>query len=181
MRLSFRSCLCLPHPVHLTLCMVNIGLCFARLDARSPEYILSCQPEAGSPQAEIFKSLEYVFALCFGVELVINLFGSWFWPFVGNRWNLFDCIVVGVSFAGLFQPDLPGTQIIRFIRVFRVVKLVRWDPSLRCVCALVSLSLCQPPVHPLSLPHALPLPLSLSVFTRAWHDCEADKCDGMLR
>ena len=48
-----------------------------------------------------------------------------------NRWNLFDLIVVTISILGLTRQNVPVVTLMRVVRVFRVVKLVRWDPSLR--------------------------------------------------
>ena len=55
-----------------------------------------------TPKAEAdLYAMELVFTIIFAVELAINLFGSWFWPFVSDGWNVFDSIVVVISIVGM--------------------------------------------------------------------------------
>ena len=89
------------------------------------------QPAPASEAGLVFSGLELTFAIIFSLELAFNMFGSWMWAFVRSAWNWFDAIVVIVSVISVASDDLPGVDLIRFIRVFRVVKLFRFNKSLR--------------------------------------------------
>jgi len=89
------------------------------------------RPAAASRTALLLFHLEVVYAVAFSLELCVNVFGSWMRPFLSNRWNHFDTVVVVVSWLGILAPDMPALSLIRFVRVFRVLKLVRWNKSLQ--------------------------------------------------
>jgi len=40
-----------------------------------------------------FYAMELAFTIVFALELIVNIFGTWFWPFVTDGWNVFDSIV----------------------------------------------------------------------------------------
>jgi len=62
-----------------------------------------------TPKAEAdLYAMEVLFTVIFAVELAINLFGSWFWPFMSDGWNVFDSIVVVISIVGMPQPQPPN-------------------------------------------------------------------------
>ena len=63
-----------------------------------------------------------VFTVIFAVELLVNLYAHWFWPFVTNGWSLVDTVVVSLSLAALGPIDLPVTAL-RMMRAFRVIRL----------------------------------------------------------
>ena len=50
-------------------------------------------PEEGSDQEHAFQILEYIFTGFFTLELLLNVFGHWFLPFV-TRWPLIVLLVV---------------------------------------------------------------------------------------
>ena len=89
------------------------------------------QPLPDSEAHRYFTRMELVFAIAFAIELAFNIFGSWMTLFIRSGWNWFDALIVLVSFASLASQDLPGVNLIRFIRVFRVVKLFKFNKSLR--------------------------------------------------
>jgi hypothetical protein len=62
-------------------------------------------------------------------ELVVNLYGSWMRAFLSNPWNLFDSLVVAVSFVGIADPHIPALNLIRSIRVFRVRLSTTLNPN----------------------------------------------------
>ena len=39
---------------------------------------------------------EFVFTFIFTLELIINIFAHWFRKFFRDKWNVFDCLVVGL-------------------------------------------------------------------------------------
>jgi len=55
----------------------------------------------GSEAKQAFDDLEIVFTVFFAVELAINIFGTFFFEFVADPWNVFDSIVVVISLVGL--------------------------------------------------------------------------------
>ena len=69
-------------------------------------------PSEGSAATHVFTQLEWVFNMVFLVELVVNMFGHWFWLFWGSAWNWFDFIIVAVSLIALLLPNLPGIQVL---------------------------------------------------------------------
>ena len=63
-------------------------------------------PEDSTKGAHFFKVLEYVYTGIFAAELMVNMFGSWFWPFFASGWNIFDFLVVITSLIALVFPVL---------------------------------------------------------------------------
>ncbi len=62
------------------------------------------------------------FTLVFALELVVNLYAHWFWPFVSNGWSMVDLVVVTLSLVALGPIDMPVTAL-RMMRAFRVIRL----------------------------------------------------------
>ncbi len=75
------------------------------------------------PTRQLLDQLETVFVFIFTAELGINLFCRWFWPFVKNKWCIFDLVVVGISLISLAPVGLPFSLLLLFrcCRVLRVV------------------------------------------------------------
>lgn len=88
-------------------------------------------PEEGSPTETVFLIFEYIFNVSFLIELIVNMYGSWFTRFWASGWNLFDFIIVGVSIMAMVLPDLPGITVLRLFRAFRVFRLFKRIPSLK--------------------------------------------------
>ena len=65
-------------------------------------------PPPGSDSEYYMKLAEWIFTSIFALELAVNLFGHWFWPFFNCTWNCFDFLVVGCSVVSLIIPALPG-------------------------------------------------------------------------
>ncbi len=66
--------------------------------------------------------LNIFFTFIFFLELMVNAFGHWFTPFVKDRWNILDALVVFLSLVALGPIELPITAL-RLMRAFRVVRL----------------------------------------------------------
>ena len=45
--------------------------------------------------------------------------------------SILDVLIVAVSWVAILDPEIPALNLIRFIRVFRVLKLFHWNQSLR--------------------------------------------------
>ena len=92
----------------------------------------------------VFETFNLVFTVIFTVEIVINLFSTLVWEFISDAWNLFDLTVVLVSLLSLFMEDLPGAQVLKLMRCFRVFRLFKRIPSLRQI--IVALYSSIPPM-----------------------------------
>ena len=76
--------------------------------------------EGFQKHGELWQDMEDVFNVIFLVELVVNLYGSWFKAFWRDGWNIFDFIIVangtlnlarvetGISMCG--RPETSTTQ-----------------------------------------------------------------------
>jgi hypothetical protein len=64
--------------------------------------------------------------IMFALELLVNLYANWFWPFVRSWLNLWDFIIVSLSIASLGPLDIamPMT-ILRFFRVVRTIRVLK--------------------------------------------------------
>ncbi|MFG3329282.1 ion transporter [Micromonospora chersina] len=84
--------------------------------------------------------LEWCFRLVFVVEIAIRVlaFGRRPQDFFRHGWNVFDFLVI----ASIFIPGLHGDSgVLRFLRVARVLRLVRFSPGLRTIVAALWRSL----------------------------------------
>lgn len=84
--------------------------------------------------------LEWFFRLVFVVEIAIRVlaFGRRPQDFFRHGWNVFDFLVI----ASIFIPGLHGDSgVLRFLRVARVLRLVRFSPGLRTIVAALWRSL----------------------------------------
>ncbi|EKX40769.1 hypothetical protein GUITHDRAFT_113039 [Guillardia theta CCMP2712] len=94
--------------------------------------------------ANVFDQIDLLFTIFFTVELVINIFATWFVEFVSDGWNWFDFGVVLVSLLSLVLTNLPGANILRLMRCFRVFRLFKRIPSLRQI--MIALTASIPPM-----------------------------------
>ena len=81
--------------------------------------------EAGRIVRNFIKVVETLLAVVFTIELGVNLFGNWFWPFFQNRWNVFDLVIVVVSFVSLAVEETPFFGMLRLVRVFKLIRLIK--------------------------------------------------------
>ena len=93
------------------------------------------QPEQGTMLGGAIMLCEVMFTAFFSLELIFNLFGSFVFPlwrspgFLSNAWNLFDTAVVGISLWSVIDDSMPAGNVIRFMRIVRVIKIFRWTRS----------------------------------------------------
>jgi hypothetical protein len=73
----------------------------------------------------------------FTVELCINIVAHWFWPFVNEKWNWLDVLVVIVSLASVGSDAGPTVKVIRILRALRVMRLVKRLIALRMIVAAI--------------------------------------------
>jgi len=88
-------------------------------------------PEDGSGAYRTFMVFEFIFNISFTIELVWNMYGSWFFPFWDSGWNWFDFIIVLISLLAMLFPALPGISVLRLFRAFRVFRLFKRIKSLK--------------------------------------------------
>uniref|UniRef100_A0A7S0QNQ4 EF-hand domain-containing protein n=1 Tax=Cryptomonas curvata TaxID=233186 RepID=A0A7S0QNQ4_9CRYP len=89
------------------------------------------QPIAGSFADSSFTNVDTFFTAIFALELCVNLFANWFWPFFCDGWSCFDFVVVVVSLVSLGVSNVPGISFLRLMRAFRVLRLFGRLRSLR--------------------------------------------------
>lgn len=88
---------------------------------------------------------EYFFNIAFTIELILNMYGFWFWRFWTSAWNLFDFLVVSIGILGMLKVPLPGPlSLLRMMRAFRVFRLFKRIKSLNKI--MVSLAKAVPGV-----------------------------------
>jgi len=110
-----------------TLIMMNFAFTIA--EAQLNKQLLD-QNRVPTPLGEIFDCFDIFFLCCFSVELALNLVGHWFWPFIRDRYNIVDLLVILLSMIALGPWGLP-MSVIRLIRSFRVVRLLSRFKALR--------------------------------------------------
>lgn len=81
----------------------------------------------------VFLVFEYIFNIIFGVELIINMYANWYKPFWTNGWNVFDFVIVLISWLSMVADNLPGISVLRLFRAFRVFRLFKRIPALRLI------------------------------------------------
>merc|ERR1719419_829703 len=88
-------------------------------------------PEPNSPGDRTFLAFEYFYVYAFLVELLVNMYGHYFWEFWRSGWNWFDFIIVLISLVAVYMPDLPAISVLRLFRAFRVVRLFKRVKEMR--------------------------------------------------
>ncbi|MEH1016241.1 ion transporter [Micromonospora sp. CPCC 206060] len=88
----------------------------------------------------VLRWTEWVFRLVFIVEIAIRVlaYGRRPQDFFRHGWNVFDFLVT----VAIFVPGLHGdSAVLRFVRVARVLRLVRFSPGLQIIVAALWRSL----------------------------------------
>ena len=80
--------------------------------------------------ARIFNFIDFMFTIVWTLELMVNMFATLVVEFVQDSWNWFDVLIVSTSLIGTVT-DLPGGDLLRLMRCFRVIRLLKRIPSLR--------------------------------------------------
>lgn len=85
---------------------------------------------------DLFLSFEIIFNIVFTIDLVCNLYGSWFmffWMGPLGYWNSFDFVIVVSSWISLVFDAVPGLGVLRLLRAFRVFRLFKYLESLKLI------------------------------------------------
>ena len=95
----------------------------------------AAQVAADKALVEKIDVVEMVFAFVFLGELLLNIYGHWFWPFFSSRWSWFDMIVVVMSVVDavymLAGGSGNGLAVMRLLRIFRIVRIANKLENLR--------------------------------------------------
>lgn len=79
-----------------------------------------------------FGYFETFFNVAFTIELVVNMYATWFNTFWTSGWNIFDFVVVSIGLLLTFDVNLPGPlHLLRLMRAFRVFRLFKRIESLK--------------------------------------------------
>lgn len=87
----------------------------------------------GQPQS-LTNALEYsniVFTCLFAVEMILKIIAEGCLKYIKNAYNLFDGCIVVISVIELQGNKNSGLSVLRTFRLLRVLKLVRFMPTLR--------------------------------------------------
>ena len=94
-------------------------------------------PADGSDWEDFFEVIENICTVIYLVELLINIFATWFTDFVSSGWNWFDVLVIGGSvynsffLAGGSGQGARSLYVLRLLRACRVARLLKRMPSVR--------------------------------------------------
>jgi len=91
--------------------------------------------EEGTHTFFAFVVIEWSFNFIFLFELLVNMYANFCAAFWRSGWNIFDVIIVLVSWMSQLFPGLPGITVLRLFRAFRVFRLFKRIPSLRMIIA----------------------------------------------
>jgi voltage-gated sodium channel len=83
------------------------------------------QPDKNSRADKAFRAMEWFYVYAFLIELIMNMYGHYFWAFWRSGWNWFDFIIVLVSLMAIYFPRLPAISVLRLFRAFRIVRLFK--------------------------------------------------------
>merc|ERR1719191_1395474 len=92
---------------------------------------MQLKPLDGSGPQQFFDGMEYGFNTFFLVELIINIYANFWYPFWRSGWNIFDLLIVIIGWIAMLSGDT-NVAVLRMFRAvrrsivaFRVVKLLR--------------------------------------------------------
>lgn len=93
---------------------------------------LETSPSLEAAHGELLDSINHVIQALFVVEILIRLLASHpnYGSFFRNGWNLFDVVVVTLSYVPAVGPF---ATVARLARVLRVTRLIEFSPELRLV------------------------------------------------
>ena len=87
-------------------------------------------PPAYQRHRAVWLAIDDVCNVIFFIELMVNIYGNFYWPFVTNGWNLLDTLVVIVGTTSLARMELGPLAQVKVLRAFRVLRLFKRVKSL---------------------------------------------------
>jgi hypothetical protein len=87
----------------------------------------------GQPQllTNILEYINYVSIILFTIEMILKIIAEGCFKYIQNLFNLFDGGIVLISLIELYGTNNSGLSVLRTFRLLRVLKLVRFMPTLR--------------------------------------------------
>lgn len=86
-------------------------------------------PASKPEYAGIWLGFSYFYNICFTIELIVNMYGSWGgpmkWTFWKDSWNIFDFVVVTIGILIMAEVNLGPLKLLRMMRAFRVFRLFK--------------------------------------------------------
>lgn len=93
------------------------------------------RPDEGTSLAFTFEILEDVFTGLFALEIVIGWSAEWCLAYLKSSWNVFNLVIILLSFWSAVYPNAPAFHAIRAVRVMRATKLLAYFGKLREIVA----------------------------------------------
>ena len=93
------------------------------------------RPDEGTSLAFTFEILEDVFTGLFALEIVIGWSADWCLAYLQSSWNVFNLLIILLSFWSAVYPNAPAFHAIRAVRVMRATKLLAYFGKLREIVA----------------------------------------------
>ena len=73
---------------------------------------------------QTFETIDHAFTIFYVLELLVNAFVNWFWPFVTNGWSVFDALAVALSVLdALLHAVISGPSKIDSLSLIRSVRM----------------------------------------------------------
>eukprot|EP00746_Dinoflagellata_sp_MGD_P117281 gnl/MRDRNA2_/MRDRNA2_53118_c0_seq1.p1 gnl/MRDRNA2_/MRDRNA2_53118_c0~~gnl/MRDRNA2_/MRDRNA2_53118_c0_seq1.p1 ORF type:complete len:732 (-),score=173.37 gnl/MRDRNA2_/MRDRNA2_53118_c0_seq1:130-2325(-) len=88
----------------------------------------------------VFTVFEWFFNILFGIELLVNLYAHWFRPFWTSGWNIFDVLIVAISWMSMLAKN-SSISVLRLFRAFRAFRLFKRIEEVRIIIVGVARSL----------------------------------------
>jgi len=86
----------------------------------------------------VWRAIDVTSSVIFTLELLLNLYGNFWRPFVANGWNYLDVPVVVVGLLTMAQVELGALAQVKILRAFRILRILKRVESLnKLVVALV--------------------------------------------
>ncbi|CAF2593657.1 unnamed protein product [Rotaria sp. Silwood2] len=87
----------------------------------------------GQPQSltNVLEYINYVFVILFTIEMLFKIIAEGCLKYIKNPFNIFDAGIVLISFIELYGTKNSGLSVLRTFRLLRVLKLIRFMPTLR--------------------------------------------------
>jgi len=82
-------------------------------------------PEEYTATGSVFGVLEGFFVYVFLLEVLVNMYGHYWWKFWSSGWNWFDFIIVVISLLSFHLPWVTGLSVFRLFRSFMVIRLFK--------------------------------------------------------
>jgi hypothetical protein len=70
-----------------------------------------------------FDIIDHSFTIFYVLELFLNLFVNWFWPFARNGWSLFDTLAVTSSVVGALLSTFTSKDAANSLSIIRSIRM----------------------------------------------------------